>query len=144
MQVSSNVTCLRATSIHYLCFLVGVFEDYNTTGQFHAKVDKNWKMKWSGSISCIEFFDWLILFRISTSWKGLWNSLYIYNDWYPTSEITQLTVNNTCGTSWSNSGQKHKFLVMCVHSDLTSQSFDQNQLASKSMSILMSFRYRPH
>ena len=72
---------------------------------------------WSGSISCIDFFDWLILFWISTSWKGLWTSLYIYDDCHPTSEIMQLTVNNTCGTSWSNFGQKHQFLVMCVHSE---------------------------
>ena len=75
------------------------------------------KKKWSGTISCIELFDWLILFWISTSWKGLWISLYIYDACRPTSEITQLPVNNTCGTSWSNFGQKHQFLVMCVHSE---------------------------
>ena len=82
----------------------------------HANVDKTWK-KWSGSISCIDFVDWLILILISTSWKGLWISLYTDDDCFPTSEIMQLTVNNMCGTIWSSFGQKHQYLVMCLHSE---------------------------
>ena len=112
-----NLYFLNITYLIISTFHTSIFKDLSLAFYIWAIPRQSGPKKWSSSISCIDFFDSLILFWPSTSWKGLWISLYIYGDCHPTSEIAQLTVNNTCGTIWSNVGQKRQFLVMCVHSE---------------------------
>ena len=81
-------------------------------GQFHTKVDKNWKNEVALFPALISLTDWFYFqYVFLENWKGLWIYDDIYDDW-PSYFWNNATVHNMCGTRLVQS-----ILVMCVHSE---------------------------